>query len=189
MSERPPRPDIGQARLEREIERRDALDRRDVERLAALLDEEPELATERMWRRREHRGGPSPLSYTAMLRYDTAGRVWRDVPGTGAVARLLLQTGAPVDGEPGDTETPLMTAASYGDAEVARALVEAGADLEARAADDAGGVPGGSALLHAAVFGMTDIVDVLVGAGARPGDTPGHREVEAILSDQRDGAG
>ena len=83
-----------------------------------------------------------------------------------------------------------MTAASYGDAEVARALVEAGADLEARAADDAGGVPGGSALLHAAVFGMTDIVDVLVGAGARPGDTPGHREVEAVLSsDQRDGAG
>jgi uncharacterized protein len=31
---------------------------------------------------------------------------------------------------------------------------------------DAGGVPGGTALLHAAVFGMTEVVDVLVAAGA-----------------------
>ena len=46
-------------------------------------------------------------------------------------------------------------------------LIDAGADLEARAADDSGGVPGGTALLHAAVFGMTDVVDVLVAAGAR----------------------
>jgi len=72
-----------------------------------------------------------------------------------------------VDGEPDDSETPLITAASYGDADVARTLIEAGADLEARAADDAGGVPGGTALLHAAVFGMTDVVDVLVAAGAQ----------------------
>ncbi len=61
----------------------------------------------------------------------------------------------------------LMTAASYGDAEVARVLIEVGADLDATAAPDAGGVPGGSALLHAAVFGMTDVVNVLVKAGAR----------------------
>jgi ankyrin repeat protein len=46
-------------------------------------------------------------------------------------------------------------------------LVAAGADLDATAAPDAGGVPGGTALLHAAVFGMTDVLDVLVGAGAR----------------------
>ncbi len=102
-----------------------------------------------------------------MLRYDTSRQVWRDVVGTGAVARLLLAAGAPVDGEDGDRETPLITAASYGDAEVARTLVEAGADLEARAALDAGGVPGGTALLHASVFGMTDVVDLLVAAGAR----------------------
>jgi ankyrin repeat protein len=101
-----------------------------------------------------------------MLRYDTARRVWRDLPGTGAVARVLLEAGAPVDGEPGERETPLITAASYGDAEVARVLVDAGADLEARSADDAGGVPGGTPLLHAAVFGMTEAVDVLVEAGA-----------------------
>jgi len=72
-----------------------------------------------------------------------------------------------VDGEPGDPETPLITAASYGGADVARVLIEAGADLEAAAAPGAGGVPGGTALLHAAVFGMTDVVDVLVAAGAR----------------------
>jgi ankyrin repeat protein len=60
-----------------------------------------------------------------------------------------------------------MTAASYGDAEVARVLVDAGASLEAVASPTAGGVPGGTALLHAAVFGMTAVVDVLVQAGAR----------------------
>jgi ankyrin repeat protein len=58
-------------------------------------------------------------------------------------------------------------AASYGDGGVARILIDVGADIEARAADDAGGVPGGTALLHAAVFGMTDVVDVLVAAGVR----------------------
>jgi ankyrin repeat protein len=54
-----------------------------------------------------------------------------------------------------------------GDADVARVLIESGADLEARAAPDAGGVPGGTALLHAAVFGMTDMLDLLVAAGAK----------------------
>ena len=133
-------------KLTREIERREILDNREADRLAALLAEEPELATAPMRRWRDHGGGPSPLSYTAMLRYDTADGVWRDLPDTGPLARLLLQAGAPADGGPDDSETPLITAASYGDAEVARALIEAGADLEARASDDAGGVPGGTAI-------------------------------------------
>jgi ankyrin repeat protein len=62
----------------------------------------------------------------------------------------------------------LITAASYGDAAVARVLIDAGADIDARAASNAGGVPGGTPLLHAAVFGMTEVIDVLVAAGARP---------------------
>jgi ankyrin repeat protein len=152
--------------LEREVERREILDARDVGRLSALLARDPTLATTAMEHWCDHPRGASPLGYVAMLRYDTARRVWRDVPGAGAVARVLVEAGAPVDGQPGERETPLITAASYGDAEVARALVDAGADLEARAADDAGGVPGGTALLHAAVFGMTGVVDVLVAAGA-----------------------
>ncbi len=153
--------------LEREVERRTILDSGDVVRLTALLEAEPGLATARMEHWCDHPQGATPLGYTAMLRFDTARGVWREVDGTDAIGRVLLAAGAPVDGEPGERETPLITAASYGDARLARVLIDGGADLEARAAPDAGGVPGGTALLHAAVFGMTEVVDVLVAAGAR----------------------
>lgn len=160
---------VSWAKLKTEVERREILTNRDLDRLTALIAEHPELATEQMEHWCDHPLGPTPLSYVAMLRYDTARQVWRDLPGTGAIARALLQAGAPVDGHPDDSETPLMTAASYGDAAVARAVVEAGADLDATAKPTAGGVPGGTALRHAAVFGMTEVVDVLVAAGARIG--------------------
>jgi uncharacterized protein len=153
--------------LKREVERREILDDRDLDRLTALLAEDPRSAATAMEHWCDHPLGPSPLEYVAMLRYDTATGEWRDLSGTGAIAQALLDAGAPVDGPPGTRETPLITAASYGDAEVARVLIGAGADLDARASDDSGGVPGGTALLHAAVFGMTDVVDVLVEAGAR----------------------
>ena len=84
------------------------------------------------------------------------------------MAAALIDAGAPVYGLPGRLRTPLITAASYGDVEVARALIEAGANIEARASTDAGGVPGGTALMHAAVFGMTEVLDLLVRAGAVP---------------------
>jgi ankyrin repeat protein len=154
-------------RLKTEVTRRAILDGRDLAGLAALLAEDPAQATARLEHWRDHPKGASPLGYVAMLRYDTSRGVWRDVPGTGPLARALLDAGAPVDGDPGDPETPLITAASYGDAAVARVLIEAGADLEATAAADAGGVPGATALGHAAVFGMTEVLDVLVAAGAR----------------------
>ena len=147
---------------------RHVLDSGDASRLRALLAERPELATTRLEHSRDHPRGASPLGYVAMLRYDTSRGVWRDVPGTDALARALIEAGAPVDGEPDERETPLITAASYGDAVVARVVVEAGADIEARAAPDAGGVPNGTALLHAAVFGMTAVLDVLIAAGATP---------------------
>jgi ankyrin repeat protein len=157
------------ARLKAEIARRAILDERNLDRLTALLAARPEAAVEEL-RWCDHPGGAAPLNYVAMLRYDTARNMWRDVPGTGAMARALLRAGAPVDGRPDDPENPLMTAASYGDAEVTRVLVEAGASLEATAAPNAAGVPGGTARRHAAVFGMTDVVDVLVAAGARVDD-------------------
>jgi ankyrin repeat protein len=157
----------GWPELQQEVERRAILDDRDLVRLATMLENDPGLATAPMEHWCDHRRGASPLSYTAMLRYDTSRDRWRDVPGADAVAKALLEAGAPFEGEPEDRETPLITAASYGDADVARVLIDAGADLEATAAEDAGGVPGGTALLHAAVFGMTDVVDVLVAAGAR----------------------
>ena len=155
-------------RLTIEVSRREILNNRDVGRLNALIAEEPSLATADLTHWCDHPNGAAPLNYIAMLRFD-AQRLGlpRDLPGTDAVAKTLLDAGAPVNSHPGESETPLMTAASYGDAEVARVLIEAGADLDAIAAPNAGGVPGGSALLHAAVFGMTDVVNVLVEAGAR----------------------
>jgi uncharacterized protein len=156
-------------RLKREVERREVLNRRDLDRLSALLAEEPDLAVSRMVNWADHRLGANPLNYIAMIGFDHDRLgLPADLPGTGRVAAALLDAGAPVDGLPGDSETPLITAASYGDVEVARALIEAGANIEARASTDAGGVPGATALMHAAVFGMTDVLDLLVKAGARP---------------------
>lgn len=166
---------------------------RDVNRLRTLLGEQPELAIEKLRHWRDHPLGASPLGYVAMLRYDTARDRWRDLRGTGAVARALLDAGAPVDGDPADSEKPLITAASYGDVEVARVLIAAGADLDATASATAGGVPDGTALLHAAVFGMTDVVDVLVAGRARvdsiaeaaaAGDLTGWRSADTPLQDR-----
>lgn len=131
----------------------DILDDRDLPRLTALLAEHPELA-----------GTKGVLNHVAMLRFNHRPR---DLPGTGAVVQALIDAGAPVDGHPGDRETPLITAASYGDAEVAAVLLDAGADVNAVSTPDSGGIPSGTPLQHAAVYGMTDVLDVLVAAGAR----------------------
>lgn len=151
------------------IAQRRVLDLRDPAALAAFVRERPAAALAELPPWRDHPAGASPLGYLAMARYDTTTKRWRDVDGTAAAAHVLLAAGAPVDGPPGAKETPLITAASYGDAALAAVLIAAGANVEARAADDAGGVPGGTALLHAAVFGMTDVLDVLVAAGATVG--------------------
>lgn len=155
------------AKLKIEVERREILTSRDLSRLTPLLAARPDLATAQMEHWTDHKRA-EPLGFMAMLRFDH-GRLGlpRDLPGTGDVARALIETGAPVNGHPEASETPLITAASYGDAEVARVLIDAGADLEVLAALDAGGVPGGTALLHAAVFGMTAVLNLLVQAGAR----------------------
>jgi hypothetical protein len=157
------------ARLKAEVDRRAMLDTGDVDALTALLARDAGWAVEQLQHWCDHPGSVAPLNYVAMLRYDTARDVWRDVAGTAELAQALLAAGAPVDGQPDEPETPLITTASYGDAQVARVLIDAGADLEATAGPTAGGVPGGTALRHAAVFGMTAVVDVLQAAGARVG--------------------
>lgn len=155
------------AKLKLEVERRDILNNRDLSGLTRLLAAHPELATSNLehWADRAHE---EPLGYITMMRFnhDRLG-LPRDLPGTGAIARALIDAGAPVDGVPGARETPLITAASYGDADVAKVLIEAGATLDAVSAPDSGGVPSGTAVLHAAVYGMTGVLDVLVAAGAR----------------------
>ena len=153
--------------MQLEIARRCVLDLRDPESLAAFVADHPELAKADLQNWRDHPLGASPIGYLAMARHDTTTGTWRNVAGTGAAVSVLIAAGAPVDGITGDRETPLITAASYGDAEIAAVLIAAGADLDAEASDDAGGVPGGSALLHAAVFAMTEVLDLLVSAGAQ----------------------
>jgi hypothetical protein len=156
------------AKLKLEVERRDVLNSRDLSRLTSLLAEHPELATTKMEHWCDHQLGADPLGYMAMLRFDHDRLgLPPELPGTGAIARALIDAGAPVNGRPEDQETPLITAASYGDAEVAQVLIDAGADIEAVSAPDSGGVPSGTALEHAAVFSMTGVVDVLVAAGAK----------------------
>lgn len=152
--------------MQLEIARRSVLDLRDPHSLAAFVADHPQLAKADLQNWRDHPLGASPIAYLAMARHDTTTGTWRNVTGTGAAVSVLIAAGAPVDGVPGDRETPLITAASYGDAEIAAVLIAAGADVNAVASDDAGGVPGGSALLHAAVFGMTEVLDLLVSAGA-----------------------
>lgn len=152
-------------RLKAEVERRKVLDSRDPGRVAAMIAEHPKLAIEDMHNWADH-GTIAPLSYVALMRYVVGEGVWRDMPGTGELARQLLAAGALVDGHPDDRETPLITAASYGDAEVAQVLITAGASLETLSAPDAGGVPSATALTHAAVSGTTDVLDLLVVAGA-----------------------
>jgi len=155
------------AKLKLEVERRYTLNSRDLSRLTTLLAEHPELATTKMEHWCDHKSA-DPLGYMAMLRFDHDRLgLPRELPGTGAIAKALIDAGAPVNGRPGDKETPLITAASYGDAEVAKVLIDAGADIDAVSAPDSGGVPSGTALDHAAVFGMTDVIDVLVAAGAK----------------------
>ena len=155
------------AKLKLEVERRDILNSRNLSRLTRLLAEHPGLATAPMEHWADRQDG-EPLGYITMMRFnhDRLG-LPRELPGTGAIARALIDAGAPVNGHPGDKETPLITAASSGDADVARVLIEAGADIDAISAPDSGGVPSSTALDHAAVFGMTEVVDVLVSAGAR----------------------
>jgi uncharacterized protein len=150
-----------------EVSRRQILDLHDANALSSFIADHPGMATAELQHWMDHPKGASPLGYVAMARYDTTSGLWREVAGTAAAAQVLIAAGAPVNGDPGDTETPLITAASYGDADVAAVLIAAGANIDATAAANAGGVPGGSALLHAAVFGMTEVIDVLVAAGAR----------------------
>jgi uncharacterized protein len=171
IAERYAYPDWGA--LFAEIERRAILTRGDVDEARRHIERDATWATRDLRGWTDHSCAP-PLNFIAMLRFDAPrlGLAGEDFSGTAEMARLLLEFGAPVDGSPGETETPLITAASYGDAAVARALIDAGADIDKLSSPDAGGVPSASALLHAAVFGMTDVIDALHASGARVRSLP-----------------
>jgi uncharacterized protein len=99
----------------------------------------------------------SPLTYVGMARFYGYASHER----TGQLARVLLEAGADKDDET-KNGSPLICAASHGDADVVRVLIEAGADVELT--DN----PPETALRLAAAFGHPEVVELLVAAGARP---------------------
>jgi len=146
-------------RLRLEVERKNMIHRGDSEGLRRMIRRYPTLTLEPV---SSCFGNDSVLGYLGVARFHGL----TDHDRAGEIARLLLDAGAGADGPTDTVEAPVVTAASYGEVDMARALIDAGADLEARAAPDAGGVPGGTALTHAIAFGNTDVVDLLAAAGA-----------------------
>jgi hypothetical protein len=128
----------------------------DLDSLERLLAEHPGLAAARIEAARG--GSRTPLHVAA----DWPGYF----PNGPAVVAALVAAGAEVDarGEgKGHPETPLHWAASSDDVEVARALIDAGADIEAPEASIAGGVP----LDNAVGYGCWQVARLLVERGAR----------------------
>jgi hypothetical protein len=93
-------------KLKREVERREVLNNRDLNRLSSLLAEDPDLAVSRMVNWADHRLGANPLNYIAMIGFDHERLgLPAHVSGTGRVAAALIDAGAPIDGLPDDSET------------------------------------------------------------------------------------
>jgi ankyrin repeat protein len=126
----------------------------DLAVLARLLEAQPGLASARIQGRRN--SSRTPLHVAT----DWPGHF----PNGAAVVRILIAAGADVNARTtgrADTETPLHWAASSDDAEVAEALIAAGADLEA-----AGGSIG-TPLDNAVGYGCWQVARLLVERGAR----------------------
>ncbi len=125
----------------------------DLERLTALLSENPELATTRI--------GDGSTSRTLLhIATDWPGHF----PNNRATVELLIGAGADVDARYAGhhSETPLHWAASSDDVEVLDALLDAGADIEARGAVIGEGTP----LADAVAFGLWNAAARLVERGA-----------------------
>jgi uncharacterized protein len=125
----------------------------DVALLQKLLTQDPGLASARLGGRLGDR---------------TALHIVTDWPGFSpngpAVVRVLVAAGADPNARPsgkGFAETPLHWAASSDDVEVARALIDVGADIEAP--DGSIGTPLGNAVGYA----CWDVARLLVARGAR----------------------
>jgi ankyrin repeat protein len=128
----------------------------EVESLKELLREHPGLAAARI---ADAKGGSSTPLHAAT---DWPGYF----PHGPAIVAVLIDAGgdpnAQVEGG-WHAETPLHWAASSDDVEVARALIDGGADLEASGASIAGGTP----LDDAVGYGCWQVARLLVERGAR----------------------
>jgi uncharacterized protein len=134
---------------------RQAVDAGDIDALRDLVRDDPSLMTSLV-------DAPeieptSPLTYVGMARF--YGYATHD--RTGDLAQVLLGAGADKDDET-KNGSPLICAASHGDADVVRVLLEAGASVDLT--DD----PPDTALRVVAAYGWPEIVDMLIAAGAEP---------------------
>jgi len=149
-------------RLKAEVDRKRLIFSGDTAGLAQLVTKEPELAREQVSScyQPDPDGNDTVLNYVAIARFHGA----TDHDHAGEIAQVLLDAGAHPDDAPGAEDTPLIAAASYGETDMVRVLIKAGANLEAIGH----GMPegDGTALAHAVEYGHSDIVDVLVAAGA-----------------------
>lgn len=123
----------------------------DVEGLRAALGSEPASANETIRWYLNQWNESDPLHFVC----DCVGHGWLANGREGEIATLLLEHGAAIDGSAG-RESPLIAAASLGAAKVARALIDAGADLERTASF------GARALHWAAWTGEAEIVALLL---------------------------
>jgi ankyrin repeat protein len=128
----------------------------DLDSLRKLLSEHPGLAAARLV---DDKGGSGTALHAAA---DWPGYF----PSGPEVVRILIGAGADpsaaIEGS-WHAETPLHWAASSDDVEVARALIEGGADIEAPGASIAGGAP----LDDAVGYGCWQVARLLVERGAR----------------------
>jgi ankyrin repeat protein len=144
----------------------------DLSTLSRMLAEEPDLANVRIEGRRG--GFRTPLHVVA----DWPGYF----PNGPAVVRLLLAQGADPEGFAGDRaegrqETPLHWAASSDDVDVAEALIDGGANIEA----SGGSIPGGTPLDNAVGYGCWRVARLLVQRGA-PVDRLWHAAALGMLA-------
>jgi hypothetical protein len=101
---------------------RESIDAGDVDALRSALREDPSLVTAPV-------SAPdiqptSPLTYVGMARFYGFARHQQ----TGELAQVVLEAGA--DKDDGKSGSPLICAASHGDADVVRTLLDAGADVD-----------------------------------------------------------
>lgn len=126
----------------------------DLATVERLVREQPDLANARIEGRR---GGSRTVLHQVA---DWPGFV----PNGPDMVRLLVAAGADVDAttEGGFTETPLHWAASSDDADVAEALISAGANLGI----SGGSIAGGTALDNAVGYACWQVAHLLVRRGA-----------------------
>lgn len=141
-------------------ELRALIDAGDVETFRSAIADEPSLVDAILIGPEEGWAPTPPIDYVSLASFHGFARHER----MGQIAGVLLDAGVSPDGDPAEPGGPLLNAASYGQFEVALALIGAGAALEVVGSAVPGG---GTPLAHAVHYGNTDVARALADAGAR----------------------